>query len=593
MELTFVELLTLSFALQALIYTLLLIGSNSVIERALDGSRRYGCCEKILAVSPLLSLLTASMFFMYNIPDLASITLALSISTYMLTRTMLGERFPQKVFIYSLTLLPLLALTVMGSTYPSIEEGRHLGFAESIISKGHWYPFTFEDNDYYQFFHMTANYLALQIIITGANPFILRKVYVVTVSIFILIIASVASRKVIRTDNDHIAPLLVIISASLAHLFTIYGNGTLGTVIALFAIVILLSITSRYLISIIALISIIGVLTHPLYSFYLIPFLTMLVIFSRELGRRRFYGVCLLIVVMITALYWTFSVVLKTILIKVIADYWSALINFFAQPLRESAAYTPWYENLSFYNRLFLGFSWTLMPSLAISYLVAKLVKQLMSGKLSFEFMFRNRTSLLTLYSFAMLGAPILWYLIMKKPLMGLGFSHFYGLFFLLAPAASAAILSMGRQHRVLPLVAILVFVGIAAYGVMQDPHYNPTSPALGLSTERDWIVGTTISKLTGHDTISQGDFRLASPSLYIATLEGGLKYQFTQSSEAEKTYLLTVAYDAKGIACVERAYFFLGHPELGKHILVQNYEPFNVVYNDGFYRSLLVKLRR
>lgn len=588
MKLTFIQSLVILFIIQTTFYTSLLLIYQEKHELKLN---KRTLCVKFLIPVPFLLLFTFIVFFVFNKLALATIMFVLSILTYIFICTASCKDIHLNVFVYSLTTLPLLALIAMGNSYPSIEEGRYLGFARDIISKGHWYPFTYYDNDYYQFFHIVANYLALQMIITNMDPFTLRKVITIAISILILILSSVIGRRVTGTPSSYIMSLLVIISSPLVYLFMVLANAPLGILLTLLAITILFIITDYRGLPALVLTSITGVLSHPVYTIYLIPLLSMLTLFNKKQSKRKLYVTFLLIVAMITALYWIFSVVLKNILIKVVVNYWKALANFFIPSLHRTMTYTPWYRNIPPYSMMILAFSWTLIPSLAASYLIAKLAKQLMRRKISFKAILSDKVSLLTLYSFIMLTIPLLWYLVMKKPTMGLGFVHFYGLIFFLAPAASIVASSMIRWRLTLPLVAFLIFISLAAYGIMQDPHYNSATPALSLSSERDWIVGTTIGKFMGHDIVSQGDFRLASPLLYTAVLKGKLKYQPIQTYDFKKLYLITVAYDEKGIACIERAHFFQKHIKLKNLVLTQNYnDDVNLVYNDGFYRSLLVK---
>lgn len=595
MQASFLELLLISAVMQICFYTLML---TLALKNEAEGISIVD--SRIITMASLIPLIAILLFPMLSIESLYKFAVFALISGVLSYETIILKSKCNnpivRAFPYLLALIPLSTFASIGNSYPSIEEGRYLGFALEIIKRGHWIPFTFHDNDYYQFFHVASSYLAIQLLVTSMDPFVLRKMIALLLSFFILILAKLLY-KVYSENHDHIYNslsniplLLVVFSPTLTYLFMIYGNGPLATILALFAITTLINnhLKKSVLLLILSVTSLIGVITHAVYSIYLIPFIAILISASRSRHYRRTYILCLLIVSFITITYWIFSVVFKHIVIKVITDYWRSITNLIVKPLSEHKGYTPWYDYIAPFDRLSLAFSWSFVACLAISIF---LVKVFMKGHLIIKEVPNMRyCSIVTLYVISLIGAPLSWYLISKKPPMGLGFGHFYGATFLLIPIAASALYIFMKSRKKCIIVLALLFTGMAIYGAMLDPRYNPTLPALGISGERDWLTGTTIAYFSTYETLKVGDFRLASPMLYEEVLKGELGYR---SHNLKTHLLLTVAYDTKGRACIERMYFMQEHEKLKELILSRRYENLNVVYNDGFYMSLLISIAK
>jgi hypothetical protein len=506
-------------------------------------------------------------------------TIIASLTAIYLIKPSLRKPFRYLVLgsLFLIIIVPLSTLITIGSHPRAIEEGLYFGLSQRIIRDGQWIPFKFSDNDYYQLYHVAANYMALIRIVTDMDIYVVKTILTLTFTSLITMLGILLAR--LFCDRFELLSIpLTVTSGPLLIMFTVYRCSVISAILALINIYLLLKILFNGKMTVSSVVSlnaslVTGTLAHPLFFVYNVAmsFLVML--------RRRNIFNYLVLLTVVNIVYWIFTVIIKT-LIHVIHSFVNLFIEFLQHAGVEST-YVPWYEAVKVPT--IVAFSWSILPSLAISHMLYILIKFKKPKKLL------EGSCMPSLFALGLIGLSFLFSLIFKRSSLGLGTVHFYPLTLLLVPSAVLAVSEMVRKNKLINIAIVTMLIFASTYGALLDPMYNAKSPALGITDCRSWTVGLQLSSILAQDTVFVGDFRLSSPNLY-----GNVIFDHPSSLYGAilkpSNYLVVVAFDEKGLAVIKRSLFFNSHPRLREQLLnLRERHALNFVFNDGLYQAFFI----
>ncbi len=589
----------LSFRLQLILVATVLSLINIIIlivasKSSYIAQRRYGRILNLLILMPPI------LFFIATLWQDLFILLVIGVILLVLTIRFININNSNLILASTLlyTLVPVGVYLKIGRSLPTVEEGRYFGFADYIALWGRWEPYKLFDNDYYQQFH-TAPFLAyVTRYVLGLDLFSSRIFWGALITIvFILFIAVIAKHIInekIEVPLDKpllilvFASMLAVITPELYYVYITFSNSVIGVILfitSLYIISLLFEgkiIGNRLVFSLFILISIVGVFTHPLYFVFLSLFLTILVFFKRRLKDY------LIVLIVLNVLYWIYTAVLKSMLIRTILNYISVITSLLLGSNRMISHYISWYEAIK--NSLFLTIAWSLSVSIVIAILVVHLLKERFKVK---KVLLKHYIAISAL-TITIIG--ISYAIVTGSNLTGLGITHLYTLFALYVPYASAVIYAYTRSKKIIVFLIGLIILALASYGIQDEPRYNVKLGVLGISKEYEWDTGVSLKDFLNNDTFIISDLRLSSPILYVYSKIRHISILYeTQYGPPKYTDLviLTGSDEAGTISLMKtlsRMNLYNITQSLSIYELIRAQD---LVVNNGFYYGVHIKVNK
>jgi hypothetical protein len=271
------------------------------------------------------------------------------------------------------SLLPLIVITsslLAGGFMPlTSDEGRYAGFACRILQDGKWIPFKYEENTYYQYFHLLPTLNAILSVITGIHPYTTHSILALYLTTLIIMITyGVAKRTLRDLSLQKFAGLVFII------LLATPPISSLALLPRSIATTMYLSILLLYLVSSnvrsrlqfyapMFLMALVGILSHAIFSILILASFTSILILTRickiQDTQASIIKGALKFVVIFTTTYWIYTLIMDQIVHtgRAVFESFVDLLNLKIEPFE--AEHSSWYSQLSSEFAL----SWTLLPS--------------------------------------------------------------------------------------------------------------------------------------------------------------------------------------------------------------------------------------
>jgi hypothetical protein len=491
-----------------------------------------------------------------------------------------------RLILYIVTIsIPFIVFGILGIHLLFPDHGRYAVYAHIISEKGHWIPWKYPENSYYQFFHVTAYMLYLMKAITGLEVYTLGffsltiTMYIVTV-LGIVVVAlrffkHVYANSFHKFENidSHSADTLVtalVLTLLLASPPTInYALGGYGFSLALLSIALLCYIRFSYEgdlkpMILFTLLSIIGVILHPVY---ILSVLTSMYVFSMKNGSKKpKKWIPPIIISLIAIVYWIYTKIMEDIVLHeasalknlVIVKLYTILRGEYAESTPAITGYMGAPE--------FTMYAWSLVPALLTASALTYILRILRKSKPHFS-IHSNVSKIVIKALIAFSALAMLYYV------RGTGRYYLYWFYVLVIPLASILLLQISRDTKLGAVVSMIML--IALFTASFDPVMTPKeSGSLALTDRHAWISGITIGKLIPPDGVLKMDMRLGG-SLPLGTFQVYGEESFSAHPMSTKT-LFIIGFDSKGELIRRR---ILSTDEL------MNLNSKNIVFNDAIYR--------
>ena len=495
-----------------------------------------------------------------------------------------------------LILVPVSVYLRLGHSLPTVEEGRYFGFANYIALAGRWPPYKLFDNDYYQQFHVSPVLAYITRYVIGIDLFSSRLFWGILVTLVFMLFILIIAREVIGDrlkltgiELQHILPLASLIAAITPELYYVYvtfSNSVIGVILFLTSLYLLSLLyegkitRTRSILILFTLLSIVGVFTHPLYFVFLTVLLLIMSFFKKNF---RDY---LILLIILNILYWVYTAVLKSMLIRTILNYITIITSLLFNGNRVVASYISWYNVVK--GSPFLIISWTFSAAITIAVLLVYLYR----SKFRVKRLLSDHYIVISALTITVLGMA--YAIVTGSNLTGLGLTHLYTLFALYIPYASIIVYQYTRSSKKAIALMGIVLLALASYGIYDEPRYNVELGVLGISKEYEWRVGTSIGGFLNNDTFIISDLRLSSPVLYVYAKTRHISILYKSQYERPKytDMIIITGNDESGIVSLmktlRRSYNMTRISDL--YSLINEYD---LVINSGFYYGIHIKVSR
>jgi len=583
---SFLSLLFLSFTLEFGI-VLVLLNVPSINSR-IDRRHRYQpLLIKLIVTSyvaffstSIYSLITAHRLFIsiyiYSI-------LVGSIVLYSLVKTLLypSNSLGNCVLFCTLSLPLMVLATSLAVNGPApLTTDEHTPYAFIMLNDYKWIPFKYvTENTYYQYFHVMPFIEAWFSIMTGLDIFLTNPLLDLCLTFFTTLTIYALSKRVIEKEKDLdvsvlaiLSPILYLLSPPISMMPLIPQN--LSVSLSLCTILLLARLLSQRNpcgIDIIPLIvlSITGLITHPIYPTLLLPSLGTLVLLGK-LKKVKFpwliYRIFKILTV-ITLFYWTCTVVIDQIVNigRGVFESFITIISGEAQPFSRPFLYAnspPW-----------IACSWSFLPAIASAMVLLELMNVTASRRLYISSMKLFKVAL------ALSGLALLVIgLVLHMASLTLMHRYVYPAYFLLIPLSLDAIKKTSNR-RVMNVLLIASMIAAIAFEGIQDPAFSPDIHRVTtVADRRSWIVAETIIPLCPLDVSYAFDTRV-----YIGFNALATRYisGWVPSMKPHHIGMVIVNLDIVGKSCLE---FWFGS-EWSESIKNGDCE---VVFSDGLYKAFV-----
>jgi len=389
---------------------------------------------------------------------------------------------------FVVALMPVLVMVSTKHPLPLGDDARFPGFAIAIRNDGHWIPFKYEENSYYQFFNLIpyVEYVLALITRSGLeNVTIYYLILKIGLYISCLIFIYLLIRIIVKNEKvSLIAILLFSITPLLALTQVIHQNYAI--VLSILSVFLILKIResaihplTSHIISI-CILWIVGIIAHATYTLILIAFILPLMFMERsqELKRTLIKLIGLLMVVSFT--YWM-SIFVLDMLINSTINATDMLINLLTGQIFPSfsGGLQTWYTMQS--SNYFVA--WAFFPSIVGSYIVLTVLYKFLKKPISAD----NVVGM----GFLGLVTTIINYMV--RSVSSFGGRYFYWLYLLMLPL-SAVIITKTSKNFMSLIVSIFLVSLISFYGV-QDPTMsaNTYGNIIGWADKTTWNISSLL----------------------------------------------------------------------------------------------------
>ena len=334
----------------------------------------------------LISIISLSFFKRFHIWYIVCPFVTLSILLFSVIMSSSNDiiKFVISFETYAVVLtIPLLSLGLIGFVPFVNDEGRYVGFSFRIISYGKWIPYTYPETEYYQLFHVVPCLKAVASLITGLD--VLSPIHIILVIdqaiIMILSLTSVCRTLLNCEDKvaDTLAKFMIFTTPGLSILSFIPRtlSFTYFTITLLVVIRGLLREKSAGSLILISILTLISIITHPIYFVLNIFFLMSVeALFLAVKGRINAKGDIIfithtLLITVLISLLWMSVMTLHELIItgEQIYHALNAMLLKVLFPenikIKTYGLRTPWYLKAPFYWAL----PWSYLPAVASVYL--------------------------------------------------------------------------------------------------------------------------------------------------------------------------------------------------------------------------------
>jgi len=473
-----------------------------------------------------------------------------------------------------------VSLAISGPMPITQDEGRFTGFAFRIIEDGNWVSYRYPENIHYQFFHIVPFLKATVFMITGldmlsvTHPLLVLSLTLLT-ALGVLMLARISINKDVRfLSLVTLAPILFLSTPPVSTIAFIPHTLSIALYLISFSIVIKALYQEnldRRNLTIVILISVVGVITHAIYPLLFLISVGMLLLAGKLLGYShppKLLGSAFKIVIVATIIYWTFSLLLEQV-VTTGRSLTTSLVDLFFGEVQPFKSTRPmWYQQAP----PELALSWVLFPALTGAFILLKLVKIRGRGISSIREpgVFMGLTGLLILIvGLTSRMAPYSYHRL---------FYSGYPLLIIPSILAIKGTVSKRKQFNVLMITFIIV---AASFYAVQDPAVSPDiHKVMMLANKRSWAVAESLVQHASQNLKYRVDARVEIG--FEALIAKSIPTEIF-SSTVKSDELLVMNYDNLGKLWASRWY------EEATLQAIENGE-YDIVFSDGSYKAYYIR---
>ena len=411
------------------------------------------------------------------------------------------------VYVMALTLL-IISSSVSGFKPLSNDEDRYIGFSYRIIDDGHWVPYKYPENPYYQSFHTLPATISIVSLITKGAPemdvYIILKIAFAILNISVLYIIAnkllyLYTQKIKSSLLSLMIPLVAMVIPPLSIFGLLPRNFSYVLFLLSFYLILRIINNGTLLLEVIApltICSFTSMLMHPTG-----PYLTSLLALSLGVYKLtcsksiKPRGVIIsalkiiMILLIIYQFYWLYSFAVFSYA-QSIKNLWTGLLEFIkkiiteGEPLTKYATREPWYEAAPKY----LLIAWAFLPALATAWILYRISANTKS------YSARNEaTKFLDVLGIISLLAISLAFI--QRFTSGLTVYLGYKTYSLLLPLLLLYSFRMRRMRTSLYYLFVMLIISCSAIGVTA-PEINPS--ALNIrptATDTGWMTAKLLHR--------------------------------------------------------------------------------------------------
>jgi hypothetical protein len=398
--------------------------------------------------------------------------------------------------------MPLLATIPKHPLPPGEDDPRFIvTFPKAMEIDGRWIPYKYAENPYYQFFHELP-FLVYALVSISGFSFENIEIYYILLKLILYIIYLLLIYLIVKTLTEDataslIAMLLLTITPPIASIRQVIPQ-IYAIILALAtSLLIIQGLKAKRVVNLLAILPLVfaGLVAHASYVLvvgaFLIPFL------KHSIKKTL---ILLLLLIILSLIYWSETHVLVPILIKPFVD---GIIKSVYLLIGQTPAYfnvpQPWYTPKM--SNFFIA--WALVPSLAGAYVLTTALPAILKKKLSFS----DTVSVLGLIG---LVGIILSYLLRNASYIGI--RYFYWIYLLIIPMAAYEIRKYSRS--LLGLIFSVIIVSIATFYGIQDPtaYGNTYGNYLPVADKTSWNIAKSLAPIINDSMDLWIDWRIVLP---------------------------------------------------------------------------------
>ncbi|WP_168371375.1 hypothetical protein [Pyrodictium occultum] len=487
---------------------------------------------------------------------------------------------PKSLLLVALStaITPIIVMTSTKHPLPLGDDARFIGFAQAIYRDGRWIPFKYQENTYYQPFHLIPFLEYILAVLLGLN---LKNIeaYYLLLKFSLWLTYMISTYLVIKNlSNDYSKSLVGILLLSITPPIALTQVVHQAYAIVLFLItasVLVKEIRVRQSLNTLFLVIIVlwiaGIIAHATYTVMFLAFILPLFLIEREGVSKKNIALLSATLVSISIIYWTYLYMLDEIVRSTISAT-TRLIDLLIgrtpfSPFHGTAK--PWYTSST--STFFIA--WAFVPSIVASYILLLLSKIIFKHwKYSWSFM--------ELLGFLGLSGTAVNYIL--RALSTFGGRYFYWLYILMIPLATMVVKKVSRSP--LSLLPSIILISTAAFYGIQDPTMaaNTYGNYIGWADRTSWHIALELQPYLGHRASKWIDPRLSAPLSSTAPLPAGngrINYQQKVAIiGVDKVGLKGASKDPRNVD------WFIRNFNVEPHNIMNKLDEFSVILNIDKY---------
>ena len=483
-----------------------------------------------------------------------------------------------RLLLIATFVVALMPVVVMISTIhplPLGDDARLIGFAKAIAEDGRWIPYKYEENPYYQFFHLIPFLEWVLALIPAFGLENIAAYYLILKVCFYLMYLLTIYLVMKRLTHNEFTPLatMLLLSITPPLALTQVIPQEYAMIVCLITVYLLLwkfkeqRVTSTL---VIFPLSVAGIVAHATYTIMIMSFVLPSLLSRRWVENRIDVARFLTLLVLISLAYWIYTYVLDVIISPTVNSaetLMDLLTGRLYSPFQGTAQswYTP---ELSIFFM-----SWALIPAMVSSHILLSIIPKSRSNN--------NLWKYVEMLAFIGLVGTILSYTLRITP--GFGGRYFYWLYLLMLPLSTTVIKNVSKSILALILCVILISA-VSFYGI-QDPTLsgNTYGEKIGWASRNDWNLALTLSQYLNPHIPAWIDPRISSP---LSSLKPFPSSEYSEVVANQK--LAIVGVDDVGLIAIfkdsRNVVWFMNNLGINPKGLIGSLDKFDLIINTGNY---------
>jgi len=410
---------------------------------------------------------------------------------------------------FAIALMPAFVAVSNTQLLPLGDDARMIGFTGTIAENGRWIPFKYEENPYYQPFHLIPVIEYILALVPGFGLdniscyYLLLKLNLYFVYfIFIYLVMK-------KLTHDNLNPLVAVLFVSVTPPLALTEVVPQNYAIVIFLVTSFLLLytleakSGKVRNSILPMLTLLtpGVIAHATYTIMLLLFIVPFIILKSE-QFKNIINITYSVTFLISFTYWNRIYILDELInptISAIGRLIELLTGGF--PYTPFQGVEPWYTGAE--SSFFVA--WALIPAMATSFLLFAFFK-IISRKHDY---LEEHFKIAIVMGLLGLGGTILNFILRTLPTFG--GRYFYWLYLLMLP--SSIFLIANTRKKIISLTFSILLISVISFYGIQDPTLagNTYGKYIGWADTTTWTVSHSLIQTFPVQLSVYGDQRITS----------------------------------------------------------------------------------